>query len=122
MIIAQTSRYIWEGSVVEFGAAQGGRSWGTTGLVVAACAEPLAPDGEPQHMEFCCNLHTFVELSESFPLPIFTQDKTFFHHYQGSIDFNTVNIHRNVGTYIIFVIFSPHGTFLATIFLHTKST
>ena len=24
-------------------------------------------------------------------------------------------------TYIIFVIFSPHGTFLATIFLHTKS-
>ena len=26
-----------------------------------------------------------------------------------------------VGAYIIFVIFSPHGTFLATIFLHTKS-
>ena len=24
-------------------------------------------------------------------------------------------------SYIIFVIFSPHGTFLATIFLHTKS-
>ena len=63
VIIAQTSRYIWEGSVVEFGAPQGGRSGGTTGLVVAACAEPLALDMEPQHTEFCCNLHTFVELS-----------------------------------------------------------
>ena len=25
-----------------------------------------------------------------------------------------------IRAYIIFVIFSPHGTFLATIFLHTK--
>ena len=24
---------------------------------------------------------------------------SFFHHYQESIDFNTVNIHRNVGMY-----------------------
>ena len=27
--------------------------------------------------------------------------KTFFHHYQGSIDFNTVNIHRTVGMYFL---------------------
>jgi hypothetical protein len=27
------------------------------------------------------------------------EDDTFFHHYQGSIDFNTVNIHRTVGMY-----------------------
>ena len=26
---------------------------------------------------------------------------TFFHHYQGSIDFNTVNIHRTVGMYFL---------------------
>ena len=26
-------------------------------------------------------------------------DASFFHHYQGSIDFSTVNIHRNVGMY-----------------------
>ena len=26
---------------------------------------------------------------------------SFFHHYQGSIDFNTVNIHRNVGMYFL---------------------
>ena len=26
-------------------------------------------------------------------------DMAFSHHYQGSIDFNTVNIHRNVGMY-----------------------
>ena len=25
--------------------------------------------------------------------------KAFFHHYQGSIDFNTVNIHRTAGMY-----------------------
>ena len=25
----------------------------------------------------------------------------FFHHYQGSIDFNTVNIHRTVGMYFL---------------------
>ena len=25
----------------------------------------------------------------------------FFHHYQGSIDFNTVNIHRNVRMYFL---------------------
>ena len=27
--------------------------------------------------------------------------KAFFHHYQGSIDFNTVNIHRTVGMYFL---------------------
>ena len=27
--------------------------------------------------------------------------KTFFHHYQGSIDFNTVNINRTVGMYFL---------------------
>ena len=26
---------------------------------------------------------------------------SFFHHYQGSIDFNTVNIHRTVGMYFL---------------------
>ena len=26
---------------------------------------------------------------------------TFFHHYQGSIDFNTVNVHRTVGMYFL---------------------
>ena len=25
----------------------------------------------------------------------------FFHHYQGSIDFNTVNIYRSVGMYFL---------------------
>ena len=29
------------------------------------------------------------------------QDHPFFHHYQGSIDFNTVNIHRTVGMYFL---------------------
>ena len=29
------------------------------------------------------------------------QHLTFFHHYQGSIDFNTVNIHRTVGMYFL---------------------
>ena len=28
-------------------------------------------------------------------------DRAFFHHYQGSIDFNTVNIHRTVGMYFL---------------------
>ena len=28
-------------------------------------------------------------------------DISFFHHYQGSIDFNTVNIHRTVGMYFL---------------------
>ena len=28
-------------------------------------------------------------------------DVPFFHHYQGSIDFNTVNIHRTVGMYFL---------------------
>ena len=28
-------------------------------------------------------------------------DGSFFHHYQGSIDFNTVNIHRTVGMYFL---------------------
>ena len=27
--------------------------------------------------------------------------QSFFHHYQGSIDFNTVNIHRTVGMYFL---------------------
>ena len=27
--------------------------------------------------------------------------RAFFHHYQGSIDFNTVNIHRTVGMYFL---------------------
>ena len=30
-----------------------------------------------------------------------TFDLSFFHHYQGSIDFNTVNIHRTVGMYFL---------------------
>ena len=29
------------------------------------------------------------------------QYHAFFHHYQGSIDFNTVNIHRTVGMYFL---------------------
>ena len=29
------------------------------------------------------------------------QYKAFFHHYQGSIDFNTVNVHRTVGMYFL---------------------
>ena len=29
------------------------------------------------------------------------QYESFFHHYQGSIDFNTVNIHRIVGMYFL---------------------
>ena len=29
------------------------------------------------------------------------RDCTFFHHYQGSIDFNTVNIHRTIGMYFL---------------------
>ena len=29
------------------------------------------------------------------------QDHPFFHHYQGSIDFNTANIHRTVGMYFL---------------------
>ena len=36
---------------------------------------------------------------------------TFFHHYQGSIDFNTVNIHRTVGMYFFVSV---------TIFLHNS--
>ena len=28
-------------------------------------------------------------------------DKSFSHHYQGNIDFNTVNIHRTVGMYFL---------------------
>ena len=27
--------------------------------------------------------------------------RAFFHHYQGNIDFNTVNIHRTVGMYFL---------------------
>ena len=30
-----------------------------------------------------------------------TPHVTFFHHYQGSIDFNTVNIHCTVGMYFL---------------------
>ena len=35
--------------------------------------------------------------------PVISQNGhfTFFHHYQGSIDFNTVNIHRTVGMYFL---------------------
>jgi len=29
------------------------------------------------------------------------QYEAFFHHYQGSIDFNTVNINRTVGMYFL---------------------
>ena len=37
---------------------------------------------------------TTVIHQEDLPLP-------FFHHYQGSIDFNTVNTHRTVGMYFL---------------------
>ena len=33
---------------------------------------------------------------------------TFSYHYQGSIDFNTVNIHRNIGMYSLDDIVSVH--------------
>ena len=39
-------------------------------------------------------LHNVVIIQHSW-------DITFFHHYQGSIDFNTVNIHRTVGMYFL---------------------
>ena len=43
------------------------------------------------------------QTTQSLPL----QGVSFFHHYQGSIDFNTVNIHRTVWVY--FLIFPEAG-------------
>ena len=34
-------------------------------------------------------------------LQLLNKKQTFFHHYQGSIDFNTVNIHRTVWVYFL---------------------
>ena len=40
----------------------------------------------------------------------------FFHHYQGSIDFNTVNIHRTVWVYFLIFPRSRDGTLSEMIF------
>ena len=37
----------------------------------------------------------------TYELTYETMYRPFFHHYQGSIDFNTVNIHRTVGMYFL---------------------
>ena len=44
---------------------------------------------------------------------------TFSHHYQGSIDFNTVNIHRSIRMYFLTFDFNGNRDDIGSIFQYT---
>ena len=56
----------------------------------------------PARFMGCTLLHTITIHKVTFSqFAQRSKECAFFHHYQGSIDFNTVNIHRTVGMYFL---------------------